>query len=294
MSAKVQELFENFMQECNTFKKTASTIRGYEQNYVRMCKYDEELPQKPIGAVNKRFVVGYTGYLAESGLASASVNSYLRNARVFLYWCMENEYIPRFKVQLVKVREELKDPYNRNELTVLLRKPSQKDSFAEWRTWAIINWILGLGSRASTVLNIKMADIDLKEGTVLTRHNKNGKMYSLEMPPHLLTALKEYMRHRTVESEYLFCSSTGGKLLVTSLNHSIGEYNSSRGVEKRGTHLLRHSFGMLWAENGGDVFGLQKALNHSDIRVTQKYVNLYGNKGANDRFLKYNPLENIK
>lgn len=294
MSTKVQWLFDNFVQECEAYKKSPSTIRGYKANYTRMANFDKTLPQKAIGAINKRFIVEYTMHLTQSGLKTASVNSYLRNARVFLYWCMENEYIPRFKVPMVKEREQLKEPYNRNELSVLLRKPSPNDAFTEWRTWAIINWIIGLGSRASTVVNIKMEDIDLKAGTVFTRHNKNGRVYSLDMPPQLRKALMEYMRYRSMQSDYLFCGYKGDQLLVTSLNHSIVKYNTARGVEKKGIHLFRHSFGMLWAENGGDVFGLQKAFNHSDIRVTQKYVNLYGNKGANDRFLKYNPLENMK
>lgn len=294
MSITIDWLFKNFITECSAYNKSRPTIRSYESSYRKLQAFNPAIPGEYIHTINKQFVKSYTVYLSESDISTASVNHYIRDLRVFLYWCMENEYVLPFSVHLVKENQTLKDPYSREEISVLLRRPLISDTFIQWRDWAIINWVLGVASRASTIVNLLMQDIDLKEERILTRHNKNGKIYSVAMPPQLKKVLLEYMRHRVVDSEYLFCSIDGEKLQVGGLSHSIAKYNQSRGINKTSTHLFRHSFGALWAENGGDVYRLQKIFNHSDIRTTQKYINLYGNNNDDDKFLEFNPLQSIK
>lgn len=290
----IGEVFTIFIDECIAYNKSKPTIHSYKASYSRMLNYTPSLPESPIHSLDRKFIVGYTIFLTKSGMAVSSVNHYLRDARVFIYWCIKNAYIVSYKVTLVKERMALKEPYTKDELKVLFRKPGVSDSFTTWRDWAIVNWIIGMASRASTITNILTSDINIKNGQVMTRHNKNGNIYSITMPPQLISVVGEYLRHRTMDSEYLFCSNTGSQIQVTGLHHSIAKYNRSRGVEKTSIHLFRHSFGMLWAENGGDVFRLQKIFNHSDIKTTQKYVNLYATDKGDSKFLSLNPLEKLK
>jgi integrase/recombinase XerD len=289
----VQHLFNCFIKECDTFGRTPSTIKNYSLGYNIFVQHQPGIGRQQITAINNQTIVNYTAYLRERNTSTATINSYIRSIRAFMYWCMNNHYIPAFKIRLVKEREQLKEPYTHNELSVLLRKPNARDSFPQWRAWAVINWVIALGSRVSTIANVTMSDIDIRNSTVVTRHNKNGRVDSVAMPSELKKALLEYMRHRP-DSEYLFCNVDGGKINSAGLAQAVGKYNKSRGVSKTSVHLLRHTFGALWAENGGDVFGLQKVLGHSDIRMTQKYVNIYGNDNTNSLFIKYNPLENLK
>ena len=75
---------------------------------------------------------------------------------------MDNGYIyPRFKIQLVKGQETVKDTYSVDELNRLLKKPKNANDFVEWRDWAIINWALATGNRVNTIVNIRMCDLDL-------------------------------------------------------------------------------------------------------------------------------------
>ena len=39
-------------------------------------------------------------------------------------------------------------------------------------------------------------------------------------------------------------------------------------------HTLRHSFALLYIENGGDPFSLQRILGHSTQAMTAKYINM--------------------
>ena len=41
---------------------------------------------------------------------------------------------------------------------------------------------------------------------------------------------------------------------------------------KLSPHILRHTFAIMYLENGGDAFSLQQALGHAHVSTTQNYV----------------------
>ncbi len=289
----VGSLMGFFLDQCAAYNRSPSTIRAYRDTLEQLSRLIPDIRDSEVAALNKQMVIAFTTLLSKNMNTSATVNHHLRNLRAFIYWCAENDYIIPFKVKLIKENAALKTPYQQAELNVLLRKPHVQAPFTEWRNWAIVNLVLGVALRTSTIINIRMEDIDIKESTLMTRHNKNGRVNVLLIPPTLKQVLIEYMRHRP-ESNYLFCAQSGEPLLPTGLAHAISKYNKSRGVTKTSVHLLRHTFGKLWAESGGDVFGLQQIFDHSDIRMTQRYVNLYAGDKDKARTLAFNPLENLR
>jgi integrase/recombinase XerD len=91
-----------------------------------------------------------------------------------------------------------------------------------------------------------------------------------------LQILKEYLRIRQGGSDdYLFSSSTGTKMLESSVGHNIAEYNRARCVLKTSMHLFRHTFSKNFILHGGDVFRLQKQLGHSTLDMSRRYANIW-------------------
>ena len=179
----------------------------------------------------------------------------------------------------------------------LIAKPHPKDSFVEWRTWAIINWGLSTGNRASTIRNVQMQDIDFKRKEIKIRHTKNKKQQvPIPMGREIQYVLKEYIkRFRTgaAPTDYLFCDVGGEQLSETALASSVRRYNQKRGVENTSIHSLRHTFARQWLLNTGDVFRLQKILGPSTLEMTRRYTNLLGEDLKED-FESFNPLDNLK
>ena len=70
------------------------------------------------------------------------------------------------------------------------------------------------------------------------------------------------------------------------------QYTYSREVEKSNIHGLRYTFAREWFLNGGDVVQLSKILGHSTLAISEHYMNVYADM-ARDRFVEYNPLDNI-
>ena len=54
----------------------------------------------------------------------------------------------------------------------------------------------------------------------------------------------------------------------------MAAYNKSRGIETTGIHRYRHTFAKQWVLNGGSVVSLSKILGHSNLSITENYLNL--------------------
>jgi len=230
----------------------------------------------------------------EKSLCDISVNTYLRAVRAFLYYCMRQNWLPRFDIKLIKADESIKEPYTNEELRKLLARPDMKNCrFSEYRNWVIVNFLLSTGCRVSTLIELKIKDLDFSNGTVLFTHMKARKQQVVPMSKSLCAVLFEYLDYRDGQpDDYLFISECNTQLTRHGLATSIRRYNHSRGVEKTSLHLFRHTFAKLYIVAGGDAFRLQKLLGHSDLTMTRHYVALYADD-LKDNYDKYNPLEQI-
>ena len=129
-----------------------TSLNGYRYDITRFLKFlsDEQL------AVNEAGFKRYAIHLTDSGMTANSVNHYIRSVKVFLYWCMEQDEIAPFKIKMVKAQETIKDVYTQEELCALIQPPKREDSFVVWRSWAIINFILGTAAREATVCEMQI------------------------------------------------------------------------------------------------------------------------------------------
>ena len=172
--------FDNLKQDFLDDKKYSgtaeATLNGYQYDITRFLKFllDEQLTVNEAGF--KRYVI----HLTDSGMTANSVNHYIRSVKVFLYWCMEQDEIAPFKIKMVKAQETIKDVYTQGELCALIQPPKREDSFVVWRSWAIINFILGTAAREATVCEMQMQDISFDDRTITFRHlpkaKKDGSM----------------------------------------------------------------------------------------------------------------------
>lgn len=93
----------------------------------------------------------------------------------------------------MKVDEEIKEPYTEAELRKLLKKPSS-NRWTEWRTWAAINFLISTGNRASTVINMKIGDINFVDMTIHLKQVKNRHQQFIPLSPALKEVLDDYLK----------------------------------------------------------------------------------------------------
>lgn len=291
----LQELFDEFIDGKTAQNVSKATIRSYTLSFQRFYLFLGD--RTKTSDITEKTIYAFIHRLQEEMVKPTSINHYLREIRAFLYWCMKSDLIkPEFQVTLVKEQEEIKETYTDEELKVMTTKPLKTSSFVEWRTWAIINWILATGNRAETVCNIKLGDLNFNKYEITLQHTKNKKSQIIPMSRELKFVVQEYIkmfRGEASNDEYLFCNIGAEKLTTNALKHSLRDYNLSRGVNKTSAHALRHTFAKNWILNTGDVFRLQKLLGHSTLEMTRKYVNMFSDD-LKDNFENYNPLDRLK
>ena len=143
----IQEAFDLFIRKCKIKNLTDLSISSYEKKMVHFYEFIDK--SEPITAVTKDTVDDYILWLRENTEANdITINSYLRSVRAFLYFCMEDKYIPTFKIQLIKAEKKIKETYTDDELVRLLEKPDVDNcSFSCYKTWVFENYLLGTGNR---------------------------------------------------------------------------------------------------------------------------------------------------
>ncbi|MBP3399817.1 MAG: tyrosine-type recombinase/integrase [Erysipelotrichaceae bacterium] len=285
--------FEKFMNYCRIKNLRPKTLEYYQDNFH--CFYEfikSRTIYETINELTQADVNDYTLYLKDKGMRETSVNTYLRGFRALLYFWIEQKQCENMKVHIHKADKQVKETYTDAELFRLLRKPDITTcDFLTYRNWVIVNFFLATGVRVSTLINIKIQDIDFEMDRILLTHTKNRKSMLIPMSKQLKKTLQEYLYFRKGDQwDYFFCSQLGLRMTTDSVKHAITKYNKSRGVERCGLHAFRHTFAKRCVMNGVNVFVLQKLMGHSDLSITQEYVDLYADDlaiGIDD----YNPLD---
>ena len=295
--SSLKEGKEEFIADCKIRNLAKGTISIYEEDFNYFIKYpNENYPELDIqNDLNKDIVTEFVIEMQENGLKTSTINIRLRSIRCALYYFMKNGYINNeFKIEQIKEEKGIPELYTKAEIQKLLKKPNLKTcTFAEYRTWAVINFFVATGVRRRSLINVKIQDLDFENDLIYIRVTKNRKTLVLPMGKTLKKVLLEYLRYRSGEdNDYLFCNLEGKQLTKDALNNIIKKYNLKRGVKKTGVHLFRHYFAKEYIQNGGNALKLQKLLGHSSLEQTQRYVDLFGQDLQVD-FDKFNPLDQI-
>ena len=290
VSHSVEETFNDFLNSKRANGLQEKTLLTYKQHFQAISK--ELDVEQDIEALSKREIEEAITRL-RGRLSSNSVRSYTATLKSFLSWCSA-EGICELSIKLFKAEETVKDTYTNTELQKLLKKPNMKFcGFPEYRNWVIINLLLNSGSRASTIRNILIKDVDLDNQTISYRHTKNKSIQIVPLCYEMKKILKEYLKIRDGQAnDYLFPNQDGSIMSENCLNEAIRRYNRSRGVDKTSIHLFRHSFAERYLQQGGNPFDLQKILGHSTLAMTKHYCRIY-DKELVKNYDKFSPLQNL-
>lgn len=289
----VEEAFCEFLAAKRRDNISPKTIQDYEMMFKIFAKYQDN--ETLCINIDKNIYEGYKEYLIENQTNVNTINTYLRHMRAVFNFYIEEGYTRPFKMTLIKADETIKEVYTDIEIEKMLKRPDiQKCGFAEYRTWVVVNYILGTGNRLNNVRNLLIRDIDFENNMIFLTRTKNRRQYNIPLSDTLSQILVEYLHFRKGRPEdFLFCTETGEQMTTSGFQSAIKRYNTKRGVKKTSEHLLRHTFAKLYYINGGDLVSLNYILGHKDIKMTRHYLNLLCVDISNT-YNQANPLENFK
>lgn len=268
-----KEIINQFLNDCRGRGLSKATIDVYEININYLMEYlDSEKIE--LRNITTKTIQDYKSHLMNNtNRNNTSINTILRHIKVFLDWTEENGFTEAVVIKYLKVQQKPKEIYSDDDIRILLRKPKLTDcTYNEFRTWAMINVFVSTGMRRSSLQNIKLDDINWADRVIRLRHTKNKQIHYVEINSQLSKVLKEWLKYRQENSDYLFTGQTGKKLSEITISSSVKTYNRSRGVEVTSVHAFRHYYATKLIESGTDIFTISKLLGHTNITVTQNYL----------------------
>jgi site-specific recombinase XerD len=180
-------------------------------------------------------------------------------------------------------RMNILSPQEILDLLKVARKHSTRD-------WAMILLAYRHGLRASEVCGIKLADLDLKSGSISIRRLKGSlhtvqPLYQHRGQPLLdeTAAVRAWLRKRVADgSDYLFTSQKGGKLSRVQFFRNFQKVAERAGlsVEKRHPHVLKHSLASHLVAGNANLALIRQALGHRSINSTLAYIGTSDSQAA--------------
>jgi len=151
---------------------------------------------------------------------------------------------------------------------------------------------LSTGARVSSVLTIRVKDIDFERGIISIVNHKSKRNYkgyiNQKLSDELLVWTKKLKSATYVvgRKEEPLARSTINRRLQIILDLAFNEGVTDR-REKAVVHTLRHTFGSLLAIQGTPLYTVMKLLDHTSIEQTMVYAKLAPNQGK-EEVLKLN------
>ena len=136
------------------------------------------------------------------------------------------------------------------------------------------------GLRIGSVSGLEMADLVDSKGKLrkvvtlrskITKGNKTNSAYLSH--PELREALEKYLNSRpNYKCKSVFVSQKGTRFSPNSMSQLMLKNYNEAGLDGCSSHSGRRGFASSLIANGLDIVSLSKAMGHSNITTTQRYV----------------------
>jgi len=308
---------EDFMLYCVSKNLSKKTMKSYEQTLKLFQLYmEKEQDTKEVDKVDTKQIREYISYLRERGkytvqvanadinrphnrtdngknISMVTINNYIRNIKVFFNYLDEEHIIkvnPVTRIKQLKVYEEKKEPLQREDVKRLLNSFNIA-TFYGYRDYMTTKLLLSTGARIGETLSLEMDDLNFRNNTILFRDTKNKKEKLSYLTPKLSSELKKWcnFKERYSKSQFLFPTTRHTKMSVSNFEQNLRRICDSTGLEVT-PHRLRRTFATDFLKNNGSIYILSQLLDHSDVKVTELYLNL-DREDLRKEYLKHATLD---
>lgn len=212
----------------------------------------------------------------------------LKCLKAFLSRCFDNRWIEMkfWKTINIKVDQKVKEGATDHEINILL-SVLDLGNFIQLRDAVAVLLMYKTGIRINTLVQLEEHYIDFRnsvlnlDGSIM----KNHQQIKLPLNDFLKELLEILIKQNAVirreyakKNELLFITKYGD-VISTSPTHNniqkrLNKYAKMYGLKNINPHALRRGFAKSLLDKGANVAVISKALGHSDISVTTKYLHL--------------------
>ncbi|WP_053956802.1 tyrosine-type recombinase/integrase [Inediibacterium massiliense] len=272
---------EDFLLDCEAKGLTKKTLKSYRNNTLFFLNYcNEEFGIEKVSRIKSVHVKKFISEKLENEQSTRYVNTIIKTLRSFFKFCEEEEYVVNNiidKVSNVKDTKKVIETFNEEEVKKML-EVYKHDNYLNSRNRCILATFFDTGIRNTECCNIQNDHI---QDDRIYIYGKGKKERFASMSIKLKKEMKKYDKWKKIyfmgkELEYnnYFLSRTGRPLTVEAMERIFTIAGKKANVRKQircSPHTARHFWAcqMLKFNN---IMTISKLLGHSDLKVTQIYL----------------------
>lgn len=273
-----KELFVTYLTE---EKRAASnTAQAYCRDVQHFGDFLNERGVEDFADASNADIVAYLMELKGEGRSKSTINRKLASIRTYYNFMQKKLGLaqnPTENIKSPKIEKKNIEFLELSDIDTLMELPD--DSVKGIRDRAMLELLYATGIRASELIDMKIADLNLRMGYV-TCAGENirpriipiGRMAKEALENYIENSRKLLVRNNE-EEDHLFVNYHGKPVTRQGLWKILKEYGDMAGFKINLTpQVLRNSFAVHLLQNGADVKSLQELMGHEDISATQVYL----------------------
>jgi integrase/recombinase XerC len=255
------------------------TLRAYGEDLRQFLSYlSDQYDLTDLASVRPVHVRSWMADLSRRGLQARSVNRKLSCVRSFYaHGCRSGVFRldPCRDIRLLKVPRRLPSHVEESGILRWLEAAGFPDDMAGATERILMEVLYGAGLRIGELLQLRVRHIDLATSTLRVL-GKGGKERVIPVGPRLTGLLRAYLERKAeagLTGEWLVERPGGGPMHHRTAYGIVKRNLSSVTTsERRGPHVLRHSFATHLTDRGADLGAVRDLLGHSSLAATQVYT----------------------
>jgi integrase/recombinase XerD len=267
------------MSECGV---SPNTLAAYRSDLGKFLRWRKQHAPGPIQDLDVPKLSAYVDALGGRGLSPLSIGRHLASLSTFFRFLIFDGQLTENTAKLLTaptVWDRLPTVLGPASVERLLSTPSAETVFGR-RDRAALETLYATGCRASEVVGLRPADLDLRAGLARCvgkgdkeRHVPLGSRAREAISLYLSNGDRTRLVARRPETKELFVAKGGRPLSRVGLWRLVKTHAKAAGITANvSPHTLRHSFATHLLAGGADLRVVQEMLGHSSIATTQIYT----------------------
>lgn len=262
---------ENVLNELKATGRKERTLDDYKYHMQRFCKICEI---SRVRELNKANLLKYLNY---NDVSASTKRIRLKHVRAVLNIMHANQVLETnfWSSISIKVSEPVKRGSTESDIFKLLDSLDLDDR-TELRDACLFLQIWETGARVGTIVQTTLDMIDFENklitypGTIM----KSGQSLILPVSDNMIMLLKEYIHKNSITSGYLYTSRTNRVMTSTTVSKRVSVYRERTGLSIINPHAIRRGFAKRLLNSNVNIAIISKALAHSSLEVTTKYLHI--------------------
>ena len=287
------EIFSEYYIYMRASKKTYTTINTYINYIIHFVKfiYKSDIPDDFYKNVKVSDIENYlislearnvNGQLVRTGSDIQCTRWSGINA--FFEFLVKRNYItsnPVLKTTRPKNTTEHTVTYlTKSEIKKIMNQIDKNSSqVVALRDRTIVALALSTGMRVGAITNLNISDINFEEH-IINVIEKGNKIRQISIGDNIVALLQDWVSMREkvftdIDTNALFVSQKKCRITSKAVGDMIKRYTASAGINKHITpHKFRSSAATNLAAAGVSIQAIAKQLGHSNVSVTQRYLDV--------------------